>query len=154
MSKEQQKQPAKISREELYRQVWETPMFRLAAQYGVSGNGLKKICNRLNVPYPPRGYWAKLSAGKSVKQTPLSTPPAGTALHVTITPTPQLAGDFLNAIVKQASDPGGRYEGRSGAEWIAWARERRDAFDPSRWNVGDLWADLASVTAWEYRDCH
>jgi hypothetical protein len=51
-----------VSREELYRQVWETPMSRLAKQYGLSDNGLAKICNRIRVPYPPRGYWAKKAA--------------------------------------------------------------------------------------------
>jgi hypothetical protein len=61
---EEQKKPATISREELYQQVWETPMSHLGEKYGISGNGLKKICDRLNVPYPPRGYWAKLAAGK------------------------------------------------------------------------------------------
>jgi hypothetical protein len=88
MGEEQHKKPANTTREELYRQVWTTPMSRLGTQYSVSGNGLKKICVRLKVPYPPRGYWAKLSAGKSVRQTPLPKPLAGTPLQVTITPTP------------------------------------------------------------------
>src|ERR1700722_18282808 len=88
MSEEQHKKPANITRGELYRQVWATPMSRLGTQYGISGNGLKKICVRLNVPYPPRGYWAKLGAGKSMKQTPLPTAQVGTPTEVTITPTP------------------------------------------------------------------
>ncbi len=62
------KKAAIVTREELYRQVWETPISRLAEKYGVSGNGLKKICDRLHVPYPPRGYWAKLAAGRPVSQ--------------------------------------------------------------------------------------
>ncbi len=74
MSEEQQKQPAIVSREDLYRQVWETPMLRLGEQYGISGNGLKKICDRLQVPYPPPGHWAKLRAGKSVTRAPLPDP--------------------------------------------------------------------------------
>jgi hypothetical protein len=41
MSEEQERQPATITREELYRQVWETPMFRLGQTFGVTGNGLK-----------------------------------------------------------------------------------------------------------------
>ncbi|PLK68692.1 hypothetical protein C0V73_22750 [Rhizobium sp. TH135] len=41
-------------------------MSKLAAEYGISGNGLAKVCDRLNVPYPPRGYWAKKAAGKPV----------------------------------------------------------------------------------------
>jgi hypothetical protein len=85
---EEQKKPTNITSEELYRQVWATPMSRLGMQYGISGNGLKKICDRLNVSYPPRGYWAKLGAGKSVRQTPLLQPLAGTPLQATITPTP------------------------------------------------------------------
>jgi hypothetical protein len=88
MSEQQRKKPANITREELYRQVWATPMSRLSTQYGISGNGLKKICVRLNVPYPPRGYWAKLAAGKRVKRTPLPRAQVGTSTEVTITPTP------------------------------------------------------------------
>ena len=61
-----QKPPVDVTREELYRLVWETPMSRLATKYGISGNGLGKICDRLNVPFPPRGYWAKKAAGHKV----------------------------------------------------------------------------------------
>jgi hypothetical protein len=50
-----QKQPVVVTRDDLYRQVWETPMSRLGEQYGITGNGLAKICERLKVPYPPRG---------------------------------------------------------------------------------------------------
>jgi len=44
--------PSTVSRKELYQQVWETPMSRLAQRYGISGNGLAKICDRIRVPYP------------------------------------------------------------------------------------------------------
>ena len=44
-----------VTREELFRQVWEMPMSRLAATYGITGNGLAKICDRITIPYPPRG---------------------------------------------------------------------------------------------------
>lgn len=33
-------------------------MSRLAEEFGISGNGLAKICDRLDVTYLPRGYWA------------------------------------------------------------------------------------------------
>jgi hypothetical protein len=56
----------RISRDELYSLVWKTPMDRLRNQFGISGNGLAKICDRLEIPYPPRGYWAKKEAGKPV----------------------------------------------------------------------------------------
>lgn len=60
MSNETDKKIAvEVTREELFRQVWETPMTRLAAKYGITGNGLAKICDRLNVPYCLRPVAAK-----------------------------------------------------------------------------------------------
>ena len=79
---------ATVSREELFRQVWTTPMSRLARDYGISGNGLAKICDRLKVPYPPRGYWAKKAAGKRVVQYRLPDREDGTPQSATISPTP------------------------------------------------------------------
>ena len=44
------KQKVSLTKEELYELVWKTPMNKLAAGYGVSGNGLAKICDRKDVP--------------------------------------------------------------------------------------------------------
>lgn len=60
-----------VTREELYEQVWTTPLLRLAVQYGVSNVALGKICRRLNVPTPTRGYWARVAAGEKLKRPPL-----------------------------------------------------------------------------------
>lgn len=60
-----------IDREDLYKQVWAEPVRKLAAQYGISDVGLSKICKKLNVPKPPRGYWAMIASGKRPPQTPL-----------------------------------------------------------------------------------
>jgi hypothetical protein len=59
------------TRQELYEQVWSTPMRKLAATLGLSDVGLAKICKRHKVPRPPRGFWAKLEAGKATRRTPL-----------------------------------------------------------------------------------
>jgi hypothetical protein len=88
MNQEENKKPVVLTREELYRQVWETPMIRLGEKYGISGNGLKKICDRLQVPYPPLGYWAKFQAGKPTKAAALPEANATTLREVTISPTP------------------------------------------------------------------
>jgi hypothetical protein len=40
---EQPKTPTTVTRQDLYRQVWETPMFRLGQRYGISGNGLRDL---------------------------------------------------------------------------------------------------------------
>jgi len=63
-------------------------MSKLAAEFGISGNGLAKICDRLKVPYPGRGYWARKEAGQKVVQYRLPEAEEGTPLDVTISPTP------------------------------------------------------------------
>ena len=59
------------NREKLYKEVWAKPVVDVAVQYGVSDVAIHKICKSLNVPVPPRGYWARLRAGEKLKKTPL-----------------------------------------------------------------------------------
>ncbi|MET4072466.1 hypothetical protein ABID58_007295 [Bradyrhizobium sp. S3.2.6] len=54
-----------ISREDLYEQVWTTPINQLAETFGVSGSYLARVCEALNVPRPPVGYWQKKAVGKA-----------------------------------------------------------------------------------------
>lgn len=61
--------PRILTRRELYDLVWATPISKLAADFGISDRGLAKICERHRVTGPTRGYWAKLAAGKKVKQS-------------------------------------------------------------------------------------
>ncbi len=76
-----------VTRENLYQQVWEIPISRLAVQYGISDRGLSKICARLNIPTPGRGYWARKTAGKHVIQYQLPEPDTSTSNDVVITET-------------------------------------------------------------------
>ncbi|HVO60837.1 MAG TPA: hypothetical protein VMT53_07870 [Terriglobales bacterium] len=46
-------------RTHLYEQVWQQPVSKLARTYGISDVALAKVCRRLKVPLPARGYWAK-----------------------------------------------------------------------------------------------
>lgn len=55
-----------LTREELFKQIWERPMTKVAAEYGISDVALKKICVKHRIPVPGRGYWAKKAAGKRV----------------------------------------------------------------------------------------
>lgn len=64
------------------------PWSKLAERFGVSGNGLKKICDRLEVPYPSLGHWAKKAAGHDVPTKPLPKPGPDVPASVTITPSP------------------------------------------------------------------
>src|SRR5262249_3749208 len=60
-----------LSRDELYRRVWAKPVGSVARELGITGRGLAKICARFEIPVPPRGYWAKLAAGKPAPEIPL-----------------------------------------------------------------------------------
>ncbi len=80
--------PVTLSRGELYEQVWSMPLLRLAKQDGITSTGLAKICARLDVPCPPRGYWAKMAFGKPVVRVALPDPGPETALQITISPSP------------------------------------------------------------------
>jgi hypothetical protein len=60
-----------VTREELYEQVWATPMRTVAGRYGISDVALAKTCRRLGVPVPGRGYWARKTAGQHVRRVPL-----------------------------------------------------------------------------------
>ena len=57
---------SKITRKELYDLVWSTPMTKLATQYAITDNGLRKICKKMEIPLPKAGHWEKLKAGKEV----------------------------------------------------------------------------------------
>jgi hypothetical protein len=58
-------------RDALYEEVWSTPMKTLAQKYGISDVGLAKICRKLTIPLPGRGYWARKEAGQELKREPL-----------------------------------------------------------------------------------
>lgn len=57
-----------ITRQELYDEVWSMAVSKLAPKYNLSEVGFAKFCKRCDIPRPPRGYWAKLEAGKKVKK--------------------------------------------------------------------------------------
>jgi len=59
------------NREELYGEVWAQPLVRVAAKYGISAVGLGKVCRKLQIPLPGRGYWIKKEFGKPVEHLPL-----------------------------------------------------------------------------------
>lgn len=57
-------------RTKLFNEIWNEPMTTVSQRYGVSDNGLRKRCLNLEIPVPPRGYWAKLKAGLQVPPKP------------------------------------------------------------------------------------
>lgn len=55
-----------LTREQLYEKVWTTPMSKLAKELGMSDVGLAKVCNRLTIPKPGLGYWARIAHGQEL----------------------------------------------------------------------------------------
>lgn len=66
-----------LSRAELYELVWSEPVTKVAERFGITGTGLRKICDRHDVPVPPRGHWAKVAANKKVPRPRLPRPREG-----------------------------------------------------------------------------
>lgn len=60
-----------VTRQELYDLVWSKPMSKLALEYNLSDNGLRKICKKYEIPLPLLGHWQKIQYNKKVKVIPL-----------------------------------------------------------------------------------
>ena len=60
-----------LSRSALYDLVWTKPVTELAKEFGISDVALAKRCRAINIPLPPRGYWARVAAGQTPKRPPL-----------------------------------------------------------------------------------
>lgn len=51
-----------ITKEELEVIVWQMPTTEIAKIYNCSDSAIGKLCKKLGIPKPPRGYWAKLGS--------------------------------------------------------------------------------------------
>jgi hypothetical protein len=59
------------NRVDLYNEVWNQPLVKLSRKYGISDVRLGKVCRKLKIPHPGRGFWAKKAVGQAVEQVPL-----------------------------------------------------------------------------------
>ncbi|MEW4447386.1 TetR family transcriptional regulator [Qipengyuania sp. JC766] len=69
-----------LTRTELFESIWAEPMGAVAARYGLTGNGLAKICDRLDIPRPPRSHWTRTAAARDPRP---ELPPAPIGLSET-----------------------------------------------------------------------
>jgi hypothetical protein len=74
----------KLSRRVLHDLVWNEPRTVLAKRIGFSDVGLSKACRKAGIPMPPRGYWARLAAGKTGSKTSLPSRGLGQSDNVVI----------------------------------------------------------------------
>jgi len=63
---------SRYDRAALYEQVWSQPVQTVAKTYRISGVMLGKVCRKLQVPVPPRGYWARVQNGYSARRPSLT----------------------------------------------------------------------------------
>jgi hypothetical protein len=94
-----------LRRETLYREVWERPISKVAKNYGLSDRGLAKICVRLAVPTPPRGYWAKFESGQKpcIPALPEATGRVEEVVDIR-TPSPRSEADLIPEPVVLVAD--------------------------------------------------
>lgn len=71
-----------FSRAALHELVWSEPRTVLARRLGISDVALAKSCTRAHIPMPPRGYWARLAAGKQDRRVALPARALGQHDHV------------------------------------------------------------------------
>lgn len=96
----------KINRDDLYNMVWTEPMIKIAAKYGMSDRGLAKICAKLKIPVPGRGYWAQIRKGLKIPRPPLkpSSHPE-VALIYSKTPKEKLTNDPITDLILSEKKP-------------------------------------------------
>jgi len=94
--------PIRLTREQLYQAVWETPARKLARSYGISDVALAKICRKHNIPKPGLGHWRLVELGRRSSKTPL--PPNGCDVPqvISIYPRPQPDTKLLTPEITQA----------------------------------------------------
>ena len=59
-----------LTRKELYDLVWSTPVTKLLAEFDISNNTFKKLCEKYKIPLPEAGFWMKKEYGKPVNVIP------------------------------------------------------------------------------------
>lgn len=92
-----------VHRNKLYDQVWKEPMSRLARQYNISDVGLAKVCRKLNVPIPPRGYWARVQSGQKPLKPELPKLTKDVPEKATISPLVSRSRELPEAVRLQRS---------------------------------------------------
>lgn len=69
-----------VTREKLFDEIWAEPIIKVSKRYEVSDSYLVRILKNLNIPRPPRGYWAMVAAGIHPEKPPLPAAQLGDAI--------------------------------------------------------------------------
>lgn len=80
----------RFERVALYDEVWSTPLTKLGEKYGMSDNGIRKVCKAMDIPLPSAGHWAKVEAGQQVTKAELPADAKQTTFISRPPPPPKL----------------------------------------------------------------
>lgn len=94
-----------IKRSEIFKRVWERPMIHVGTELGVSGNGLKKICIRHDIPRPPAGYFAMNPAKRKRHERGLPNPQEDPEITITGEEDERQETDFSQIAIPETHDP-------------------------------------------------
>src|SRR5580692_1912261 len=79
----------KNTREELYDEVWNETLSKVAARHRLSNKGLREVCEKYHIPTPNAVYWLAKHDGQPVEREPLPAweePPSETSAVTTAEP--------------------------------------------------------------------
>ena len=65
-----EKKTIKFNRKELYAEIWERSLSKVAKKHDIQYSKLKEACEKSNIPLPTQAYWSSLYSGKKVEKTP------------------------------------------------------------------------------------
>lgn len=159
------RQAADLSREEIYALVWEHPLNRVGPELGLDGPRLAKLCDKRQIPYPPRGYWSKKAVGRAPAAPPLppdpgpfTKPTAGPGAHppkrrepgLTLTPPakakeaapPPAAPAAAEPVapVDDGLDPLDKLHPKIRAWIVEHTREQKQRVQENKWRRSDPWS--------------
>ena len=63
-----------ITREELYKEIWEISLTGVAKKYELNYSKLASACKEHNIPYPTSAYWTKKKMGLDAKDDEIPLP--------------------------------------------------------------------------------
>lgn len=69
---ENEKGIVKLSRKQIYDDVWEMSVAGVARKYNLNYARLIEACRSSNIPFPPSGYWTRKNMGKDVSSEVVS----------------------------------------------------------------------------------
>ena len=60
-----------FTREELYDLVWKSTFGKITKQYGISGSGIRKACEQIQIPIPDYSHWLSVRYDRPLRITKL-----------------------------------------------------------------------------------